>query len=189
MEYFGQSGELLRRKQTIITLHAELNEWRAKVEAHPGDSDAANIFLARARAQLAADGILEKVSAPLPESASKDSTDNAESISSTAIRTALPQRKRPRIVTRKLPKVFPHMEYQDNPFAGGDLAAAKGREKVADSLKPKKRGEDKKRTELKMEEKDDKDQEIGAKKIVYAARCPTSNADCSSLCCLTCQFV
>ena len=63
MEYYGRSGELLRRQQTIINLHAELNQWRAKMEAHPGNSDAANVFLARARARLEEDAAL---GTPLP---------------------------------------------------------------------------------------------------------------------------
>lgn len=110
MEFYGRTGDLLRRKQSILNLHAELNEWRIKMEANPKDSDAANVFLARARAQLEAGERLRKSAAPLPESAAKgDDTRIAHEI--TSIRTALPQRKRPRIVTRKLPRVFPHMDY------------------------------------------------------------------------------
>ena len=92
MEFYGHSGDLLRRKQTIINLHVELNEWRTQMEAHPGDSEAANVFLARAREQLEADAMLEKAkaAAPLPGSAPKDG--NSDCASTTAMRTALPQK-------------------------------------------------------------------------------------------------
>ena len=85
------------------------------MEAHPGDSDAANVFLARARAQLETDAMMEKnkAAAPLPTGAAKDG-NGIRRASEDAIRTALPHRRRPRVVTRKLPQVFPHMDYPED---------------------------------------------------------------------------
>ena len=146
MEFFGHSGQLLRRKQTILNLHVELNQWRAQMEAHPGDSKAANVFLARARAQLEADALSEKakLAAPLPESAPKNAMRSADGAGSMAIRTALPQRKRPRVVTRKLPQVFPHMDYPYDQDKGMGAEATTGRGKGAGDAKGKQLGKKKK---------------------------------------------
>jgi hypothetical protein len=163
MEFYGHSGDLLRRKQTIINLHVELNEWRTQMEAHPGDSEAANVFLARAREQLEADAMLEKAkaAAPLPGSAPKDG--NSDCASTTAIRTALPQKRRPRVVTRKLPQIFPHMDYPEDQHEEAGAAATTGRGKAGGDAKGARPGTMKKNNNNKKKDGDTAGQDKSTK--------------------------
>ena len=104
------------------------------------------LLLACARAQLEADALSEKakLAAPLPESAPKNAMRSADGAGSMAIRTALPQRKRTRVVTRKLPQVFPHMDYPYDQDKGMGAEATTGRGKGAGDAKGKQLGKKKK---------------------------------------------